>query len=90
MKLNNLVVNEHIFNQLIRVYAGACSGENVKHEHIETYCRDGLELYNQMVQNTDFEPNIQILNSLTLLYCNALKLDELEQKILPLYAKNRI
>jgi hypothetical protein len=54
------------------------------------YCKDGLELYHQMIQNTDCEPNIQILNSLTYLFCSALKVDELEQKILPLYAKNRI
>jgi len=31
-----------------------------------------------MVSDTAYEPNIQILNSLTLLMCKALKLDELE------------
>lgn len=54
------------------------------------YVRDGFELYNQMVKDSEFEPNIHVLNSLTLLFCNALKVTELEQKVLPLYAKNRI
>jgi len=40
--LNNLVVNEHIFNQLIRVYAGACLEPNAKAEHVEMYLRDGM------------------------------------------------
>lgn len=63
---------------------------DVLHEHIEMYVNDGWEIYNQMILQTDFEPNIHVLNSLTLLFCNALKVNDLEQKILPLYTKNRI
>jgi hypothetical protein len=88
--MHGFTVNESIFNQLIRVYAGATIIPNVPHEHVDMYVRDGFELFNQMVKDSDFEPNIHVLNSLTLLFCNALKVTELEQKVLPLYAKNRI
>jgi hypothetical protein len=43
-----------------------------------------------MVEETEYEPNIYILNSLTLLFTNAMKPEELERRILPLYAKNRV
>lgn len=88
--MHDLPVNEYIFNQLIRVYAGACLVPQTKHEHIDMYVNDGWLLYEQMTQQTDFEPNIRVLNSLSLLFANALKVEELEQKVLPLYAKNRI
>jgi pentatricopeptide repeat protein len=34
LKLKGLKVNEHIFNQLIRVYAGACMIPNTKDKHL--------------------------------------------------------
>jgi hypothetical protein len=43
-----------------------------------------------MVTDTDCEPNIQILNSLVLLFSNALNVEELERKVLPLYVQNNI
>jgi len=39
-----------------------------------------------MIKETDYEPNIYILNSLVLLYSNALSVEELERKVLPLYS----
>jgi hypothetical protein len=38
-----------------------------------------------MINETEFEPNINILNSLVLLFSNALSVEELERKVLPLY-----
>lgn len=90
LKLRGLPVNEHIFNQLIKVYAGALNVPNVKHEHAEMWLNDGWQLYESMIKETDVEPNIYILNSLTLLFSNSLKAEELERKVLPLYAKNKI
>lgn len=43
-----------------------------------------------MIKETEHEPNIHILNSLVLLFSNALSVEELERKVLPLYAKNSI
>ena len=43
-----------------------------------------------MIKETDYEPNIYILNSLVLLYSNALSVEELERKVLPLYNQNNI
>ena len=57
-------MNEHIFNQLIRVYTGACRVPNVKEEHIEMYCGDAWALYEQMQESTDCEITIEVLNSL--------------------------
>lgn len=54
------------------------------------YLKDGWELFEQMVNQTDYEPNIQVLNSLVLMFANAIKPLELESKILPLYEKYRI
>jgi len=39
-----------------------------------------------MIKETDYEPNIYILYSLVLLYSNALGVEELERKVLPLYS----
>lgn len=38
-------MTEHIYNELIRVYAGGCLQENVKEEHIDMYLRDSMELF---------------------------------------------
>ena len=80
----------NIFNQLIKVYAGACLVPNTLDKHIQMYLNDGWELYQQMISETDYEPNIIIINSLVLLYSNALNVEELERKVLPLYAQNNI
>jgi hypothetical protein len=44
--------------------------------------------------HTQIEPqglvNVNILNSLVLLFSNTLKIEELEHRILPLYSKHRI
>jgi hypothetical protein len=82
-------VNEHIFNQLIKVYAGAANGKYVQEKHIDLYIKDAMELF-----HTQIEPqglvNVNILNSLVLLFSNTLKIEELEHRILPLYSKHRI
>ena len=44
--MHGFEVNENIFNQLIRVYAGAAMQPDVLHEHIEMYVNDGWEIYN--------------------------------------------
>ena len=72
------------------MYAGACKVPNTQEKHIEMYLKDGWELFEQMVNQTDYEPNIQVLNSLVLMFANAIKPLELESKILPLYEKYRI
>ena len=45
LKINNLQVNEHIFNQLIKVYAGASNGQFVQDKHIDLYIKDAMELF---------------------------------------------
>jgi hypothetical protein len=38
-------MTEHVYNELIRTYAGACLIENVKEEHIDMYIKDSWELF---------------------------------------------
>lgn len=48
MKIYNLPMTEHIYNELIRVYAGACQIQNVKEEHVDMYIKDAWELFKSM------------------------------------------
>ena len=90
LKLKQGIMNENIFNQLIRVYAGACRVQGVLDEHVDSYCADAWQLYEQMSQMPDVEINVQILNSLTYLHVQAVKPQEIEAKILPQYARHKI
>jgi len=48
LKLKQGIMNHHIFNQLIRVYAGAIRIPEATDEHVEAYCQDAWALYEQM------------------------------------------
>lgn len=61
---------------------------NTQDKHIKMYLDDGWKLYQQMVE--DMPPNIQVLNSLLLMFSNALNPIDLETKVLPEYTKYRI
>lgn len=77
-------MNEHIFNQLIRVYAGACRNPEVSDEHVNMYCDDAWALYEQMQEMTEnCEISVQVLNSLLSLFAAAVKPHEIEAKVLP-------
>lgn len=90
MKIHNFPMTEHVYNELIRVYAGAAAVQHVKEEHVDMYIKDAMELFKTMVNEGQVDVNIHILNSLTLLYCNSLRAEQLEAEILPLYEKYRI
>ena len=53
------------------------------------YLKDSWELVKNM-EKEGLEPNIHILNSMLFLYCNAIRVEEMEAKILPLYEKYKI
>ena len=90
MKLNGFEPNENTYNQLIRVYAGAVKVPNTKHEHVQLFINDAWNLMDIIEKNHNLEMNIHILNSMVLLYANALRVEELEAKVLPLFDKYRI
>ena len=48
-----------------------------------------MELFHSQIEPQGLV-NINILNSLVLMFSNTLRLEELEHKILPLYSKHRI
>ena len=45
MKIHGLKMTEHMYNGLIRTYAGAAAVWHVKEEHIDMYIRDSHELF---------------------------------------------
>jgi hypothetical protein len=89
MKLHNIPLTEHSYNELIRVYAGACLKENVMEKHVEMYINDAWSLF-ETLQKDGLDININILNSMTYLYVNALRPEELEARVLPLYTKYKV
>lgn len=89
MKLKGLPLTEHAYNGLIKTYAGAAAQWNVKEEHIDQYLNDALKLFEQS-RESGIKPNVIMLNSLVHLHCNALRVDELDANVLPLYEKHRI
>lgn len=76
-------MNEHIFNQLIRVYTGAIRVDGMKDDHIEAICKDAWLLYEQFQDAPNCEISVEVLNSLVQLYCVALKPHDIEAKVLP-------
>lgn len=55
------------------------------------YLKDSMELFKTLEKGeNDAEVNIQVLNSMLLLFSNALRPEQLEAEVLPLYEKFKI
>mmetsp|Transcript_14056 Transcript_14056/g.23876 ORF Transcript_14056/g.23876 Transcript_14056/m.23876 type:complete len:255 (-) Transcript_14056:272-1036(-) len=90
MKMHEIKMTEHSYNGLIRTYAGAAAVHRVKEKHVDIYIKDSWDLFEQMKENPEVKINNHILNSLLLLHCNALRTEEIEAYVLPLYEKHKI
>ena len=90
MKIHGLPLTEHVYNGLIRTYAGAAAVRQVKESHVDMYIKDSWELFEQLNNDPNTKVNINILNSLLLLHANALRVEELDANVLPLYQKYKI
>lgn len=90
LKIKNGTMNNHIFNQLIRVYAGAIKEPECSDEKVDRYCGDAWALYQQMQEMPESEVSVQVLNSLIHLYAGAIRPHEIESKVLPQYALHKI
>ena len=69
-------MTEHVYNELFRVYGGACTIKDIPEKHIDLYIKDAFELFRTIEKdenNEGIEVNIQILNSLVYLFSNALR-----------------
>ena len=53
MKMHDIPLNEHSYNGLIRVYAGAAAVWKTKEKHIDMYIKDAWDLFEQLRQNPD-------------------------------------
>ena len=83
-------MSEHAYNGLLRTYAGAAAVRQVKEEHIDLYIKDAWELFEQIKGNPKVSVNIHILNSILLIHTNALRVEDLDSTVLPIYAKFKI
>ena len=82
-------MNSHIYNGLIRTYAGACTIPKIEERQIESYVADAWALLDQMKEK-DIPLNIHILDSMVLLHWKALFTQELHEQVLPLYERHHI
>jgi len=85
-------MTEHVYNELLRVYANACLKDSVPEAHIDMYVKDAFELFKTVEKGEEagVEVNVHLLNSLTYLFANALRPEQLEAEVLPLYEKHRV
>ena len=54
------------------------------------YIKDAFDLFKELQKDSSLEVNIHLLNSMTLLFTNALRPEQLETDVLPLYEKYRV
>ena len=54
------------------------------------FIKDAWALLDILEKKPNLEVNINVLNSMVLLYANALRPEELEAKVLPLFDKHRM
>jgi hypothetical protein len=68
---------------MIKTYAGAANVDAANEEAVDKYIKDSWELIENMEKKEGLAVNIHILNSMVLLYANAIRSDELEAIVLP-------
>jgi len=90
MKIHGFPLTGYVFNGLLRTYAGAAAVRQVKEEHVDMYIKDAWKLFEQIKSSEHAEVNINILNSILLIHTNALRVEELDANVLPLYEKFKI
>lgn len=62
----------------------------MKEKHVDMYIQDAFALFNQAKEDPEVTININILNSMLYLHTQALRVEELDANVLPLYDKFKI
>jgi predicted nucleotidyltransferase len=78
-----------IYNGLLKTYSAAVKIDDVREDHIDQWIEDAWELM-ERIEADGYKFNSEILNTMVLLHCNALRGEDLETKVLPLYLKHKI
>ncbi len=86
MKANQFPITIHVYDGLIKTYAGACKAAGVAEHDIDTYIKDAWVLFRQM-ESRGVKVQASTLNSMLLLHVNALRDAEAEGQIMPLFTK---
>ncbi|KRX00511.1 hypothetical protein PPERSA_06154 [Pseudocohnilembus persalinus] len=88
MKENKVEPNKYVYNQLMRVYAGAVEYSPMEEKTKDLYIQDAWKLLDQ-IKNLGLI-NINILNSFLTIFVKANRPEELEGLVLPLYDNFKI
>ena len=76
MRGDGFEITKYIYNEMLRTYAGAVAQEYTPNDVKEVYIKDSWNLLEQIKKEKKL--SIQILNSLLLVHCNAIKPDQVE------------
>lgn len=76
MQNDGFEINKYVYNEMLRTYAGALSHDLVPDNVKDTYIMDSWKLLEQIKKEK--KVSIQILNSLLLVHCKAMRMDHVE------------
>lgn len=79
MRNQKFEITKYIYNEMIRTYAGALNHEFLTNEVKDAYILDAWKIFEKVKEEN--KVSVQILNSLLLVHCRALKPDQVEVKI---------
>ncbi|EAR87412.2 PPR domain protein (macronuclear) [Tetrahymena thermophila SB210] len=88
MKLNKIPMNKYILNSAIKVYGGVVKSDYMTNDLIDIYIKDAWKLFERAVKENMVD--VHIINSLLDVHVKALREDDVDGLILPLYEKYNI
>jgi len=89
MKAYEIPVSLPIYELLIKTYAGACKLEEISDKQIDIFIQDAWKLFAEIEQK-GFKIRQNTLDSMILLYANALRDGDAEGQVMSLYQKYNI
>ena len=85
IKKDGLEMNKYIYTGLIKTYAGAVRSKYFLPSLKEVYLKDSWELFKQISVNSPDMVNVQMIDAQLLVQANALRIDQVEGLVIPLY-----
>jgi hypothetical protein len=85
MKSKGIEPNKYIYNALMRCYAAGCSLPHLPVETVDLFVEDAWRLLEEVGKANMIDTTI--LNNFLLIFVTALRTDEIEGLVLPLFGK---
>ena len=80
MRIDGFEITKYIYNEMLRTYAGAMTHEFCPDNVKDTYIMDSWKLLEQIKQEKKI--SIQVLNSLLLVHCKAMRPEQVEVQMI--------